>query len=64
MVHPLVEALVELNDQTVVTISPGVRAGRNFGDQQVVVGFAAPIERSAAHTNAGIFLYFSYELPF
>jgi hypothetical protein len=64
MVHPLIEALVELNDQNVVTISPGVRGGRNFGDQQVVVGVAAPIERSGAQTNAGIFLYFSYELPF
>ena len=64
MVHPLLEALVELNDRTVVTLSPGVRGGRNFGDRQVVVGVAAPIERSAGQTNAGIFLYFSYELPF
>lgn len=64
MVQPLLEALVEFNERAVVTLSPGLRGGWNFGDKQVVIGFAAPIERVAGDARVGAFLYFSYELPF
>jgi DtxR family Mn-dependent transcriptional regulator len=48
-----------------VTFSPGVRGGWNVGsDSQVVVGAAIPITRAGGGTTAGVFAYFSYELPF
>jgi DtxR family Mn-dependent transcriptional regulator len=46
------------------TLSPGVRGGWNVGDRQVVVGLALPITWSGGDSEAGIFAYFSYELPF
>jgi DtxR family Mn-dependent transcriptional regulator len=49
---------------TVYTLSPGFRGGWNVGDAQIVTGAAIPITWTSGSTDAGIFLYFSYELPF
>jgi hypothetical protein len=49
---------------TVYTLSPGFRGGWNVGDAQIVTGAAIPITWTSGSTHAGIFLYFSYELPF
>jgi DtxR family transcriptional regulator, Mn-dependent transcriptional regulator len=49
--------------ETVYTFSPGARGGWNFGDKQMIVGAAIPIT-FAEGTDAGLFLYLSYELPF
>ena len=49
---------------TVFTLSPGARGGWNLGDQQLIVGAAAPITWVASDSSAGLFLYLSYELPF
>jgi hypothetical protein len=47
------------------TLSPGVRGGWNVAeDAQVILGFAVPITRASGESSAGVFLYFSYELPF
>ena len=37
--------------------------GVNVGDQQWVVGLAAPITRGAVRDH-GVLMYLSYELPF
>ncbi len=51
--------------ETVFIISPGVRGGWNLGDKQIVVGLAFPVFRARlARRSAGVFGYFSYELPF
>jgi FeoA domain len=50
--------------ETVFTISPGVRGGWNLGDRQLIVGLAIPIAWGNDETDAGAFLYASYELPF
>jgi DtxR family Mn-dependent transcriptional regulator len=47
-----------------LTLSPGARGGWNVGDQQIIVGVALPITWSGGDSEAGIFGYFSYELPF
>ncbi len=49
---------------TAFTLSPGARGGWNIGDHQLIVGAAVPITWSGATSDAGLFLYFSYELPF
>ena len=46
------------------TLSPGFRSGWDIGDKQLVVGMAVPVTWSADPTSGGVFLYFSYELPF
>jgi len=46
------------------TLSPGLRGGWDIGDKQLVVGLAVPVTWSADPTSGGVFLYFSYELPF
>lgn len=46
------------------TVSPGVRAGWNLRDRQLVLGLAAPTTVTAGNRDAGVFLYLSYELPF
>jgi len=48
---------------TTVTLSPGFRGGWDIGEKQIVVGAAVPISWSDT-TSAGVYLYFSYELPF
>jgi DtxR family transcriptional regulator, Mn-dependent transcriptional regulator len=50
--------------ETFFTLSPGVRGGWNIGDQQVIVGVAVPVTLTKDTSDAGVFLYFSYELPF
>jgi DtxR family transcriptional regulator, Mn-dependent transcriptional regulator len=47
-----------------VTLSPGFRTGWNVADTQTIVGFAVPVAISGDTTSAGVFGYFSYELPF
>ncbi len=49
---------------TVFTLSPGVRGGRNLGDRQLVLGLAMPITWVDGAHDTGAFVYFSYELPF
>ncbi len=49
---------------TAFTLAPGARGGWNIGDHQLIVGAAVPITWSEGATDAGLFLYFSYELPF
>ena len=51
------------NRSRTFTLSPGFRGGWDIGDKQVVVGAAVPVTWSDT-TSAGVFLYFSYELPF
>ncbi|MGH9311827.1 MAG: metal-dependent transcriptional regulator [Vicinamibacterales bacterium] len=46
------------------TISPGARGGWNLGDHQLILGLAIPITWGAGETDAGTFVYASYELPF
>jgi DtxR family transcriptional regulator, Mn-dependent transcriptional regulator len=47
------------------TLSPGVRGGWNLTEEkQIIIGAAVPITWSEGSTSAGIFGYFSYELPF
>jgi len=49
----------------VLTLSPGFRRGWNIGEQQLVIGAAAPVIKGEGDdiAFAGL-LYFSYELPF
>lgn len=49
---------------TSFTLSPGARGGWNIGDHQLIVGVALPITWAQGDSEAGIFGYFSYELPF
>src|SRR5262245_16980234 len=49
---------------TTFTLSPGFRGGWDIGEKQIVVGAAVPISWSSDDTSAGVYLYFSYELPF
>ena len=60
--HLLLEGIVELDES--LTVSPGFRRRWNFGDQQVVIGVAAPITRADGRSTAALLTYFSYELPF
>jgi len=50
--------------EAAVTLSPGFRTGWNVGDTQTIVGFAVPVSITGDSTSAGVFGYFSYELPF
>ena len=74
MLNPMLETVMAWIEQPAAggatsrtatfTLSPGVRGGWNFGDQQLVLGFAVPVTWSANSTDAAAFLYLSYELPF
>jgi hypothetical protein len=46
------------------TLSPGFRWGWNFGERQLVLGAAAPLEFFTEATRVAVLTYFSYELPF
>jgi len=47
------------------TLSPGVRGGWNLDPEtQVIIGAAVPISWTSGKASAGVFGYFSYELPF
>jgi len=57
--------LIDVGDrETAYTISPGVRGGWNFGDTQLVIGFAVPVTRGAQQNQVAGFGYLSVELPF
>ena len=47
-----------------VTLLPGLRTGWDIGDAQTIVGVGIPVSFSDGDATAGIFGYFSYELPF
>ena len=46
------------------TVVPGIRTGWNLGDAQAIVGVGVPVSFGSGTTDAGVFGYFSYELPF
>jgi hypothetical protein len=46
------------------TLSPGARGGWDLGDQQLILGVAAPVTWGAGEREAAFFFYVSYELPF
>ena len=46
------------------TVIPGVRTGWDSGNAQTIIGIGVPISFAAGTTDAGVFGYFSYELPF
>jgi DtxR family Mn-dependent transcriptional regulator len=50
--------------ETLFTLSPGLRGGWNLGDHQLILGLAIPITWGGDDTDAGTFIYASYELPF
>ena len=54
----------ETRRETVVTLSPGFQTGWNVCDTQTIVGLAIPVAMSDGDASAGVFGYFSYELPF
>jgi hypothetical protein len=71
--HLMMETVVEWEESIEVgemvrerslTLAPGFRWGWNIGEQQIVIGLAAPVTTTDAATNIGVFTYFSYELPF
>jgi hypothetical protein len=73
MVHPMLEVVAtweQIADaagrvrEREVIVSPGFRAGWNFGDRQFVLGLAAPVSFTAGAREVGGLLYLSYELPF
>jgi hypothetical protein len=49
---------------TTVTILPGFRTGWDVGKSQVITGVGVPLTIRGEGDSAGLFLYFSYELPF
>src|SRR3954468_1239351 len=72
MLHLMLESFVSFDEtvqeegtsrDTTFILSPGIRGGWDIGDKQVVLGLAVPVTW-ASDTNAGVFVYASYELPF
>jgi hypothetical protein len=73
MIHLLVETLALFEEldgpagevrETAWLVSPGVRAGWNLGDHQLVLGGAVAIGLTDATDDTALFAYLSYELPF
>jgi len=70
MVNLMLESVVEWEEgvegrrEAVYTLAPGLRTGWNAADAQTVVGIAFPVSFSGGSADAGVFGYFSYELPF
>ena len=73
MFHLMFETVVEWDEsveagvrsrEAITTINPGFRTGWNMGDAQTIIGLAIPIQFAHRVTEAGVFGYFSYELPF
>jgi DtxR family Mn-dependent transcriptional regulator len=73
MFHVMLESVWESDESVDVngtsrasffTVSPGARGGWNFGDHQLVLGFAVPVTWGDGRTDKAAFFYFSYELPF
>ena len=50
--------------RTTVTLLPGFRTGWDVDESQIIVGLGLPLVIRGDADSAGIFLYFSYELPF
>src|SRR5688572_30217517 len=48
----------------VTTVLPGFRSGWSVGEAQAIVGVGVPVTFADDVTDAGVFGYFSYELPF
>jgi hypothetical protein len=46
------------------TVIPGLRTGWDIGAAQAILGVGIPISFVSGTTDAGVFGYFSYELPF
>jgi hypothetical protein len=49
---------------TQTTLAPGLRFAVNRGDLQIVPGFGVPIVFGGGRTDAGVYLYLSFEHPF
>jgi DtxR family Mn-dependent transcriptional regulator len=49
---------------TAFTLAPGARGGWDVGAHQLILGAAVPITWTGGSSDAGVFLYFSYEMPF
>ena len=69
MLNLMLEAVAELFDaagsrEVLGTLSPGVRAGWDVGDAQLVVGAAVPVQFGFGGRNVSLLGYCSYELPF
>jgi DtxR family Mn-dependent transcriptional regulator len=74
MLNLMVESVLEWPDDliapgltdrfTVFTLAPGARGGWDVGAHQVILGMAVPITWTDRSTDAGVFFYLSYELPF
>lgn len=71
--HVMLEAVFESEESVagtatteragLLTLSPGFRVARNLHDRQLVLGAALPITFHDGGSDGGLFLYFSYELP-
>jgi hypothetical protein len=67
MVHLMLENVFraeEYGSEHSMLISPGLRAGWNFGNRQLVLGAAVPIGVLEQDESSALLFYFSYELPF
>jgi hypothetical protein len=71
MVHLMLESVYRADEHETINgvedgwlISPGLRAGFNFGDQQLVLGVAVPIGLLNNYDTQDFIAYISYELPF
>lgn len=68
MLHPMLEIYSEWprdggDRAATTTMLPGVRAGWDLGDRQLVVGAGVPITRGGTRDH-GVLVYASFELPF
>jgi hypothetical protein len=71
MVHLMLESVYRLDEHESATgmedgwlVSPGVRAGFNLGDHQLVVGAAVPMGLLNDYDTQDFIAYISWELPF
>ncbi|HEY0304321.1 MAG TPA: hypothetical protein VGC44_05075 [Longimicrobiales bacterium] len=71
MVHLMLESVYRIDEHDTLNgredgwlVSPGARAGFNFGDQQLVVGAAVPIGLLNDYDTQDFIAYISWELPF
>jgi hypothetical protein len=74
LVNVMLEGVVEWDEtvtgpgssqrMTGVTVVPGLRTGWNLGDAQTILGIGVPVLFADGARDAGVFLYFSHELPF
>ena len=59
------EVVATATERTYASIViPGFRTGWNVGEAQAIVGLGVPVTFESGTTDAGVFGYFSYELPF